>query len=159
MRRMIIRRTVPAVAVATLAFAWAGHAQEPGVGQKAGEKLDATIQDIKGGLNKAGSAIKDRFAQAKTSASNLGVEARIYSRLQWDKSLADSLIELTSEEAGVFILSGQVADEAARQRAVNLAETTVGVTRVDDRLSIRPAGTPSPAPAKSKNRAAKPARP
>ena len=138
MTRSILIKTAPAVAIATLAFAWAGLAQDPGIGQKAGEKFDAAVQDIKGGLNKAGEAVKDRYAKAKQSARSLNVEARIYSRLHWDKALNEGSVELSSDQPGVFTLTGQVADLAAKKRAVDLAETTEGVTRVVDQLSILP---------------------
>ena len=143
MTRTNIKWAAPAAFAATLAIAWAcaGIAQEPSTGRTAGQKLDAAVQDIKGGLNRAGDAIKDRFAQARQSAHNLNVEARIYSRLHWDKALTNGSVEVDSREPGVFILTGQVDDLAAKQRAVNLAETTVGVNRVVDQLSVKPAGS------------------
>jgi hypothetical protein len=60
---------------------------------------------------------------------------RVTARLRWDAALADADIEVSEEEA-VVRLSGEVADPAARRRAVDLARTTDGVDEVIDDLSV-----------------------
>jgi hyperosmotically inducible protein len=133
-----------ALAAAALAIAWAGPGQSQETGKKVGERLDEVGREIKGGLNRAGSAAKDQFARARTSVHAMGVESRIYGRIHWDKALNDALIELAATGDGVVTLDGTVADARAKRRAVELAQETVGVTQVVDRLAVRPAATTGP---------------
>jgi hyperosmotically inducible protein len=138
------RWIIPIIAAFGLAWAGSGWAQNPGAGQKVGEKVDEVIKDIKGGLKKAGNVTKEQFARAKTAVNNMGVESRVYGRIHWDKALNEASIDLTTTEDGVITLNGTVADAKARTRAVDLARETVGVTRVVDQLAIRPAATTAP---------------
>ena len=135
-----------ALAAAALAISWAspGRAQE--TGKKVGEKLDEVGREIKQGFTKAGDAAKEQFARARSSVQAMGVESRVYGRIHWDKALHDALIELTVSADGVVTLDGTVADARAKRRAVELAQETVGVTRVVDRLAVRPPTTPSTGP-------------
>jgi len=128
----------PTVAIVGLAWGYAGWAQDPGTGKKVGEKIDEVVQDIKGGLRKAGNAAKEEFSKAKTAVNNMGVESRVYGRLHWDKALNDASIELSSTDDGVITLKGSVADAKAKSKAVELAKETVGVTKVVDELAVRP---------------------
>ncbi|WP_435011289.1 BON domain-containing protein [Tundrisphaera lichenicola] len=132
------------LAVAALAISWAGPARAQDTGQSVGQKLDEVGQDIKEGFKDLGQAAKRQFAKAKESVENMGVQARVYGRIHWDKALNDATIELTSTDDGVISMNGTVADAKAKQRAVELARETVGVTRVVDRLAVRPAPKPSP---------------
>ncbi len=118
-----------------------GQAQE--TGKRIGEKLDDVGRDIRGGLNRAGQETKEQFASAKTSVQNMGVESRVYGRLHWDKALNDATIELTVTDAGVVTLNGSVGTAKAKVRAAELAQETVGVTEVVDRLAVRPKRAPS----------------
>lgn len=62
-----------------------------------------------------------------------GLARRVQMRLETDKELCGAAIEATL--AGEAIeLKGHVADLTQRRRAVELAETTVGVTKVKDSL-------------------------
>ncbi len=61
------------------------------------------------------------------------LDARVSQRLRWDKSLADSPIQV-NVSANVVKLTGNVTDLAQRRRAVELAESTVGVEKVIDAL-------------------------
>jgi hyperosmotically inducible protein len=131
----------PTVAVVGLVWGYAGRAQDPGAGRKAGEKVDEVVQEIKGGLRKAGNAAKDQFARAKTAVNNMGVESRVYGRIHWDKVLNDATIELVATDDGVVTLDGTVANEKAKIRAVDLTKETVGVTKVVDKLAVRPTTT------------------
>ena len=131
----------PAVAVVGLSWGYAGLAQDPGSGKKVGEKVDEVIQDIKGGLRKAGDAVKEEFSKAKTAVNNMGVESRVYGRIHWDKALNDATIELSANDDGVITLDGTVASDKAKAKAVELARETVGVTKVVDKLAVRPASS------------------
>lgn len=132
-------------ALALLLTSGAPDARAQEAGKRIGEKLDQVGRDVRGGLDRAGQEVKEKFASAKTSVQNMGVESRVYGRLHWDKALNDATIELTTTEAGVVTLDGSVATAKAKARAVDLATETVGVTQVVDRLAVRPAATTRPA--------------
>ena len=61
--------------------------------------------------------------------------ARVTARLHWEKSLADSSIQVVASEDGIE-LKGKVRDAAQKKRAVELAESTTGVDRVTESLEI-----------------------
>jgi len=117
-------------------------AQDPpskGTGKRIGEALDGAVQGIEKGARRTGETIRDQFARARTSVHNMGVSSRVYSRLHWDKALNTSQIDLEVKEDGVTTLRGAVVDAKAKARALELAQDTVGVSRVVDQLTIQPA--------------------
>ncbi len=65
------------------------------------------------------------------------LETRVAARLRWDKMLADIAIQVKAM-GGTVELKGKVRDLAQRRRAVELAESTVGVERVADGLEVPP---------------------
>ena len=138
-----LRTLVPAIALLTLIATTSAQAQ--GTGKKIGAKLDEVGRDLKGGLKSAGNEMKEQFASVKTSVENMGVESRVYSRIHWDKALADATIELTTSQDGVITLDGSVATAQVKSHAAKLAQETLGVTKVVDRLAVRPAATTTPA--------------
>jgi hypothetical protein len=141
-----------AVAIAlALGVAWwggVGRAQQEGAGQKAGEKLDEVGRKIKRSLNKSEDAVREAFHKTRESVHNMGVSARVYGRLHWDKSLHSSTLNVKVEE-GIATLTGSVPTAEARTKAVNLTADTVGVNKVVDELTV-PASqaeeTPAPKP-------------
>src|SRR4051794_3238231 len=100
------RWIVPAVAILTVAWTFAGWAQEPSTSKQIGDRVDGAVQDIKGGLRKAGRATREEFAKARTSVHNMTVESRVYGRLHWDKALNDASLDLSGGDDGVITLSG-----------------------------------------------------
>ena len=140
------RWIIPTATAVGIAWGYASLAQDPDTGKKVGEKIDDVVQEIKGGLKKAGSAAKDEFSKARAAINNMGVESRVYGRLHWDRSLNDATIELASTDDGVITLKGSVADAKAKTKAVELARETVGVTKVVDELGVRPASATPSAP-------------
>jgi osmotically-inducible protein OsmY len=139
----------PAVAVAVLALGWASRAQEQTTTEKLKEKVGSAVTTIKKGAITAEEKIKESFAKAKDAVVSMGIEARVYARLHWEKALADSKIDLSAPKPGVIVLSGTVADAKARAKAVELTTDTVGVTEVVDHLVAQTtAATKAPAPAK-----------
>src|SRR4051795_6104869 len=92
-----------------VAFAWTGVGRaQQGVGEKVGESLDDAGKAIKRGLQRSGEAVRESFARTKTSVQNMGVEARIYGRLHWDKDLNGSMIELEVRNASEAVVRGVV---------------------------------------------------
>lgn len=142
-----------ASAVLTLG-AWTLSAQEPARDPAArpDNPPAGTTERIKRGFGSAIDSVKESFSKVKGSASAMGVHARVYSRLHWDKSLYTADINTDVSREGLVTLRGSVADAKAKARAVDLARETVGVTGVTDELTIRPVTTttdpaPDPAPA------------
>lgn len=62
---------------------------------------------------------------------------RVATRIQYDKQLENISISVKSE-GEIIELSGMVQDDQQRQRAVDLARTTVGVEQVKDEMKIGP---------------------
>ena len=140
---------IPGALGLVLGWSCLGVGQDPsdGTGKKVGEKIDSAIQDFKGGLRTAGSAVKDEVNKARLAINNMSVESRVYSRIHWDRVLNGSKIEISATEDGVITLDGTVVDAKAKQRASDLASETLGVNKVVDRLAVRPA-TKTTEPAK-----------
>jgi hypothetical protein len=63
------------------------------------------------------------------------LEGRIAARLHWDKSLDGAQIQVLVKGEAVE-LRGTVASQEQKQRAVQLVETTQGVERVSDLLTV-----------------------
>jgi osmotically-inducible protein OsmY len=74
----------------------------------------------------------------RTNWDAVTLDTRVSARLRWDKSLADATIQVSATD-GVVELKGKVADLKKRQRAVEIAQSTAGVTEVKDNLET---GTP-----------------
>ncbi len=134
-------RTAYGIATAiglALGVAWwggVGRAQQEGVGEKAGEKLDEVGRKLKKGLDKAEDAVRESFRKTRDSVHSMNVAARVYGRLHWDKALHSSTLHVKVEE-GVATISGAVPTAEAKTKAVTLTAETVGVTKVVDELTI-----------------------
>lgn len=75
------------------------------------------------------------FQAARASWSEASPDVRVAERLRWDKQLAETDIQIDSPSAGVVRLSGAIASMDLRRRAVDLAQSTLGVDRVVDELT------------------------
>jgi osmotically-inducible protein OsmY len=84
------------------------------------DRLPDSLQSIRGGLGE--------FA----------LDAKVSARLRWDKGLEGTAIHVAALGGGTVKLSGTVPDLEARQRAVHLANSTSGVTKVIDELTTPP---------------------
>jgi len=65
----------------------------------------------------------------------VGLGARVRARLRWDRALADLPIQVHAA-GGTVELKGTVRELAQRRRAVELAESTTGVEKVNDQLQV-----------------------
>jgi osmotically-inducible protein OsmY len=68
-----------------------------------------------------------------TGWQSMALDARVSARIKWDKSLNKELIRVQANGA-VIELHGTVKDLAQHRRAVELAESTVGIEQVVDLL-------------------------
>jgi osmotically-inducible protein OsmY len=132
-------RAVPfAFALVVSAAALAGPQDPPKtITEKIKEKAGSAATSIKKGASNANEAIREKFEQARAGVSKMGIESRVYARLHWEKALADAKIDLGAPTEGVITLTGVVADEKARAKALELTRDTVGVTQAVDRLTVR----------------------
>ncbi|GEM_PF-339376 len=64
-------------------------------------------------------------------------------RIRTDKNLKDHKIEVVSTQDGVITLKGNVPDEPSKVRAIEVAESTKGVTKVESELIEKPLEDPS----------------
>jgi osmotically-inducible protein OsmY len=129
---------IVAVAVVGAALAsWAGIGRVSGqVGTKVREKVGEAAQEVKSGAKRAAEGVRERVARAKQSVHNMGVEARVYGRLHWDKDLHTAKFEFEATEDGVITLKGNVPTSKAKAKAELLATETFGVTKVINHLTI-----------------------
>jgi hypothetical protein len=111
-------------------------AQEEGAGESIGRRIDR-------GLEQLTEEVREAWAKARKQVDQLGVQGRVYGRLRWDKALADEPVgvaveQKSTDEESTVILTGRVPDERARKKAIELAQDTVGVREVIDRLQVEP---------------------
>jgi len=87
----------------------------------------------------AGAAIGEKVAtgaaEAEQAVGEAALTAKIKSKMALDDLVRARSIDVTTS-GQVVTLSGTVASEAERTRALQLAKETAGVTQVVDRLSI-----------------------
>jgi hyperosmotically inducible protein len=107
---------VPVLLAATVSFATA----QDGVKQQARE----TTQDAKNAAAKTGNAMGDRW-----------ITLKIHSQFVPEDALSNSDIDVDTNK-GVVTLTGTVASEAGRARAIAIAKATDGVNSVADNLRI-----------------------
>jgi osmotically-inducible protein OsmY len=74
------------------------------------------------------------------SATDPGITTAVKSKMTADDTVKAYQIDVDTQ-GGVVTLTGTVASAAARDRAVQLARETDGVTRVEDRLTVNAAAT------------------
>jgi osmotically-inducible protein OsmY len=93
--------------------------------QRAGHKLGITGGPARGTLT----------GTLRGSLGETSLSARVESRLRWDKALADHPIEASVTGPGTVTLRGTIADATLRQKAVDVAQTTLGVEKVINELA------------------------
>lgn len=76
-------------------------------------------------------------AAAACSASDPGITTAVKTKLAADDQVKAYQIDVDTND-GVVTLSGAVQTQMAKDRAVQLARETDGVTRVEDRLTVDP---------------------
>lgn len=87
-----------------------------------------------------GAAIGERVAQGASDAqqalANGALTAKIKSKIALDDTIKDARIDVDTA-AGLVTMTGTVASESQRQRALQLARETDGVRSVTDKLTVR----------------------
>ncbi|WP_422930604.1 BON domain-containing protein [Singulisphaera sp. PoT] len=115
-------------------FTCACFAQQT-LGEKVGEGLQNVGRGMKRGVQEVGDVVRRQFETVKSEVNRMGVHSRVYSRLHWERSLHDSKFEVHMLRDGTVLLRGTVPDSESRERAVEIARNTVGITAVIDELN------------------------
>jgi len=100
-----------------------------------GDTVGNAVQSIKRGARTTSETVQEQYQHARNTIHDMGVQSRVYSRLHWEKGLADSKVDIEFHE-GTAMLRGTVKSLAAKAKAVDLARDTIGVDRVEDHLII-----------------------
>jgi len=106
----------------------------PAYSQGFGERLGAQLDR---GIDRLSEEFKEGWDSLRKAVDKMGVQGRVYSRLRWDKALAQSAIDVDVEDDSSVVLRGRVDTVETRNRAVQLAEDTVGVEQVLDQLTVQ----------------------
>jgi hyperosmotically inducible protein len=107
-----------------------------------GNSVGNVVESIKRGARVTTESLQEQYQRARNSVHDMGIQSRVYSRLHWDKNLADCRIDIEIQ-GGTATLRGTVKSLAAKAKALELAHDTTGVDRVEDRLTIEPPATPT----------------
>jgi osmotically-inducible protein OsmY len=135
MRGKLVLTGIVSLSVLALSLgAGVGVAQQTGVAEQIGEKLDSVGRGIIRGAQEATDTVRKKFEVVRTDVSRMGVQPRVYSRIHWDKTLQGSRIEVHMLRDGVVLLRGTVPDATAKTHAIELARDTIDVTGVVDEL-------------------------
>ena len=116
------------------------------VGQKVGESVDQAVasadkatkdvrESAKKGVDEAAEKTKEKTAEVSKSVDDLAITASIKTDLAKDKELSALRVNVDTKQGRVS-LYGSAPNEAARERATQIASTEKGVTSVDNKLAI-----------------------
>jgi osmotically-inducible protein OsmY len=119
-------------AVCVLVFCGALNA----VGQQ--KDSDSITDKVDRGVQRVESKLRETWSDITRATHRMTIQGRVYARLYWDKSLADAPFKVEPKNGGVIILKGSVPNHEAKRRAVELAQSTVGVNETVDELKIEP---------------------
>ena len=125
-------RTLLAIAVSVCLISAIPLMQAPaqqGLGEQLGERLDQGVKRLR-------SELSEEWADIRQSVERLGVQGRVFSRLRWDKEIQTAKIDIEVRDTEVVVLRGTVPSAAVQQKAVKLAQDTVGVQEVVNELSV-----------------------
>lgn len=126
----IPKRTLMAAAVAlALGASAASHADTTG---KAAQGKATSEQHMQGAGAQHPAYTDDQWQSIARSS----LAVRVQSNLAASESLIGSQIEVEAGEGRQVTLSGKVASEHAKQRAVRIAERTMGVSEVSEKLEV-----------------------
>jgi len=117
---------------------------EEGITERVGKKIDEAAEKVRQETKNATEQIREGYEKVRASVQRMGVAARVYARLHWDKALSEATIWVDVDERGVAVLRGTVPSGKAQRKAGELAQETVGVNRVVNDLKVT---APSSVPA------------
>ncbi|HEX4071881.1 MAG TPA: BON domain-containing protein [Planctomycetaceae bacterium] len=89
-------------------------------------------------LHRAEDKLRETWKDVQKATHRMTVQGRVYARLYWDKALVDAPFQIEAKDGGVIVLKGSVPSAEARRRAVELAQTTIGVHETINELGVAP---------------------
>jgi len=104
-----------------------------GIADRVGQALENAGRNVRMGVQ---NAVEAGRGGIPVVAYENPLVARVYARLQWEKLLAGSTLELEVRDDGTAFLRGEVASKEAKERAFLLARDTVGINKVIDELVV-----------------------
>jgi hyperosmotically inducible periplasmic protein len=113
----------------TISFMSASAFAQDGPIRRAGQALDNAGKSIR-------NRVETEIARGQITAQEREVLGRVSRRIEWDKRFVGCTIRLESRAGGVVVLRGSVLNDAAKLRAVEVVENTIGVTSVVDELAV-----------------------
>jgi len=90
------------------------------------------------GVSQVDNQLRVGSESTKATVSDSAITARLKTEMVAEEALRGVHVETNN---GVVSLTGTVASSAARQRALELAQTLTGVQRVEDNIKVRPTGS------------------
>jgi hyperosmotically inducible protein len=131
----LILLVVILVGVAAFLLGWFGNPRlHPGDnGAVTGTSGRVDTERAKEAGAKAGEKTAEFANRAQAALSDSALTAKIKSKMALDDMVRARSIDVTTD-AGVVTLSGTVRSAAERERSIQLAKETTGVTRVVDHL-------------------------
>ena len=136
LRTLLIVIVVVAIAAFFIGYRWSdrGGATEPGAVGTRGNPVD--VDSARGTGAEIGERVAEGVNEGRALAADAALTAKIKSKMALDDTIEAAAIDVDTT-GGVVTLTGTVASDAQRQRAMHLARETDGVTSVVDRLSVR----------------------
>ena len=118
-----------ALSLVTLAFTASTASAQDGILGRTGRAFDNAGRGIR-------NAVETEVQRGQTDAEDREVLNRVIRRLEWDKPMAGSTIQIQVQPGGIVYLRGSVRSPGHKQRAAALVESTLGVARVVDELAV-----------------------
>jgi osmotically-inducible protein OsmY len=98
------------------------------IGRKVVDRLQAQTSNDPG-------RVPDSLQSIRGGLGEFALDAKVSARLRWDKELEGTAIQVAALGNGTVRLTGTVPTFEAHQRAVQLAQHTSGVSKVQDELA------------------------
>jgi hyperosmotically inducible protein len=109
--------------------------------REVGERAVATTGVDSAKAREIGAQVKDRTSdaaqQTRRAITESGLTAKIKAKMALDDRVKARDLNVDTS-GGVVTVSGTVHSDAERQRALQLARETDGITKVVDRIQVRP---------------------
>jgi osmotically-inducible protein OsmY len=139
LRTLFRAAVIVVILIAAVAFfagyRWTGGSVDvdpPAVGTTG----DVDTSDARETGARIGEAVATGASRAQQVASEASLTAKIKAKMTLDDTIEAARIDVDTT-GSVVTVSGRVRSEAERQRVLQLARETEGVTRVNDSLEVR----------------------
>jgi hyperosmotically inducible protein len=136
LRVVLLVIIVAAIAAFFVGYRFAHQDRASAPDYSVGTSGSASVDRAREAGAEIGAKVAEGAVQAERLAKDAGVTAKIRSKMALDDTLDSSGINVDTT-GDTVTLKGSVPSETDRQRAVQLARETEGVTSVVDQLSVR----------------------